>query len=206
MNFWYWMGYHGSRVFAQLLFRFRILHRERMINSGPVLLAMNHQSYFDPPLAGNASDRPIYYLARRTLLNVPVLGKILPKLNVIPVDQEGIDRGALKRLIQVVREGHGALIFPEGSRTLDGNLQPGAPGIGLVIAKTRAPVVPMRIFGAYEALPRGSGRPRWFSPITIVVGHPIRFSDEDFTGGGKEVYGRLSQRVMDEIATLRIEE
>ncbi len=205
MNFWYWLGYHGSRLLGQLFFHFRILHRERMINSGPVLLAMNHQSYLDPPLGGNASDRAIYYLMRRTLLNVPVLGRILPKLNVIPVDQEGIDRGALKKLIQVVREGNGALIFPEGSRTPDGNLQPGAPGIGLVIAKTRAPVVPMRIFGAYEALPRGSGRLRR-SRITVVVGHPIYFTDADFAGGGKEVYGRLSQRVMDEIAAISLED
>ena len=206
MNPWYWIGYHGSRLLAQIFFRFRIVHRERMINSGPVLLAMNHQSYLDPPLGGNATDRPIYYLMRRTLLNLPVLGKILPKLNVIPVDQEGIDRGALKKLIQVVRAGNGALIFPEGSRTMDGNLQTGQPGIGLVIAKTRAPVVPMRIFGAYEALPRGGGRLR-FARITLVVGHPIYFTDEDFAGAeNRDVYGRLSQRVMDAIAALQLEE
>ena len=128
----------------------------------------------------------------------------MPKLNVIPVDQEGIDRRALKTLIQVVRAGHGALVFPEGSRSLDGQLQPGLPGIGLVIAKTRAPVVPMRIFGAHEALPRGQGRVR-LHRITIVVGQPIRFSDADLEGKGKEVYGRLSQRVMDAIAQIQLE-
>ncbi len=205
MNPYYWFGYHFSRLAARLLFRFRILHRERMIQSGPVILAMNHQSYIDPPLGGNASDRPIYYLARRTLLDVPLLGRVLPKLNVIPVDQEGIDRRALKTLIQVVRAGHGALVFPEGSRTLDGNLQPGQPGIGLVIAKTRAPVVPMRIFGAHEALPRGGGGLR-LRRVTLVVGEPIRFSDADLEGPGKEVYGRLSQRVMDAISELRLDQ
>jgi 1-acyl-sn-glycerol-3-phosphate acyltransferase len=204
VNPWYWFGYHSSRLLAQIFLRFRILHRERMIQSGPLLLAMNHQSYLDPPLAGNACDRPIYYLARGTLLNVPVLGRILPKLNVIPVDQEGIDRRALKKLIEVVRAGNGALVFPEGSRTLDGNLQPGQPGIGLIIAKTRAPVVPMRIFGAFEALPRGGGRFR-FSRVTVVVGHPIFFTDADFEGGGKEAYGQLSQRVMDAIAAIQLE-
>ena len=175
-----------------------------MIQSGPVILAMNHQSYLDPPLAGNATDRPIYYLARRTLLDIPILRWLLPKLNVIPVDQEGIDRRALKKLIEVVRAGNGALVFPEGSRTLDGNFQPGLPGIGLVIAKTRAPVVPMRIFGAHEALPRGGGGLR-LHPITVVVGKPIYFSDADFAGPGKEIYGRLSQRVMDAIAQIRLE-
>ena len=175
-----------------------------MIQSGPVILAMNHQSYFDPPLGGNACDRAIYYLARRNLLDVPLLGRLLPKLNVLPVDQDGIDRRALKTVIQVVRAGHGALVFPEGSRSLDGQLQPGQPGIGLIIAKTRAPVVPLRIFGAHEALPRGQSRPR-LHPITVVVGEPIHFSDADLAGGGKEVYGRLSQRVMDAIAGLRLE-
>ena len=204
MNPYYWFGYHFSRLVAQLFFRFRILHRERMIQTGPVILAMNHQSYFDPPLGGNACDRPIYFLARRNLLNVPVLGWLLPKLNVIPVNQEGVDRSALKALIHVIKAGNGALVFPEGSRTLDGSLQPGLPGIGLVIAKTLAPVVPMRIFGAHEALPRGQKKLR-FHPITIVVGEPIHFTAADLASDRKDLYARLSQRVMDAIAAIRLE-
>lgn len=172
MNFYYWVGYHFTRLAGRLLFRFQVIHRERMIQSGPVILAMNHQSYLDPPLAGTACDRAIYFLARRTLLNVPLLGWVLPKLNVIPVNQEGVDRSAIKAVIRVVQAGNGVLIFPEGSRTPDGNLQPSEPGLGLVIAKTLAPVVPMRIFGAHEALPRGGGRLR-FGSITVVVGEPI---------------------------------
>jgi 1-acyl-sn-glycerol-3-phosphate acyltransferase len=203
MNLYYQLGYTFSRLAARLFFRFRIVHRERMIQSGPVILAMNHQSYFDPPLAGNASDRAIYFLARRSLLEVPVLRWLLPKLNVIPVNQEAIDRSALKALIQVIRAGNGALVFPEGGRTPDGNLQPGLPGIGLVIAKTLAPVVPLRIFGAHEAWPIGGKIRR--HPITVVVGEPIRFTAADLEGGGKEAYGRISQRVMDAIAAIRLE-
>jgi 1-acyl-sn-glycerol-3-phosphate acyltransferase len=203
MNLYYWLGYTFSRLAARLFFRFRIVHRERMIQSGPAILAMNHQSYFDPPLAGNASDRAIYFLARRSLLEVPVLRWLLPKLNVIPVNQEAIDRSALKALIQVVRAGNGALVFPEGGRTPDGNLQPGLPGIGLVIAKTLAPVVPLRIFGAHEAWPIGGKIRRY--PITVVVGEPIRFTAADLEGGGKEAYTRISQRVMDAIAAIRLE-
>src|SRR5215813_14001466 len=178
MNFYYWVGYHFARLAGRLLFRFRVIHREHMIQNGPVILAMNHQSYLDPPLAGTACDRAIYFLARRTLLNVPLLGWLLPKLNVIPVNQEGVDRSALKAVIRVLQAGNGVLIFPEGSRTLDGNLQPAEPGLGLVIAKTRAPVVPMRIFGAREALPREGGGLR-LVPITIVIGEPIFFSATD---------------------------
>jgi 1-acyl-sn-glycerol-3-phosphate acyltransferase len=173
-----------------------------MLQSGPVILAMNHQSYLDPPLAGTACDRAVYFLARRTLLDVPLLGWLLPRLNVISVNQEGIDRSALKSLIRVLKAGNAALVFPEGSRTLDGNLQPAEPGLGLVIAKTLAPVVPMRIFGAHQALPRGGGL--HFVPITVVVGEPIFFSRSDLGTPGKDLYKQLSQRVMDAIADLRL--
>src|SRR6266513_40597 len=201
MNFYYWLGYHISRLVGRLFFRLRVVHRERMVQSGPVILAMNDQSYLDPPLAGVTCNRAIYFLARKTLMDVPLLGWLLPKLNVIPVNQEGIDRSALKALIRVLKAGNAALVFPEGARTLDGKLQPAEPGLGLVIAKTLAPVVPMRIFGAHDALPRGSKKIR-LHPITIVVGHPIFFTQADIAERGKEVYQRLSERVMNEIAKL----
>ena len=204
MNSYYWIGYHLSCLIGRLFFRLRIIHRERMIQAGPVILAMNHQSYLDPPFAGTTCDRAIYFLAKRTLIDVPVLGWLLPKLNVIPVNQEGIDRSALKALIRVLKSGNAALVFPEGARTLDGDLQPAQPGLGLVIAKTLAPVVPMRIFGAREALPRGGGSLR-FVPITIVVGEPIFFTAADLGSRGKDLYGRLSQRVMDAIAGLHLD-
>src|SRR5213595_4038149 len=204
MNVYYWIGYNLSRLIGRLCFRLRIMHRERMIQTGPVILAMNHQSYLDPPLAGIACDRAIYFLARRTLMDLPLFRWLLPKLNVIPVNQEGIDRSALKALIRVLKSGNAALVFPEGARTLDGNLQPAEPGLGLVIAKTLAPVVPMRIFGAHQALPRGSKKIR-LHPITIVVGHPIFFSEADIAERGKDMYQGLSERVMTEIAKLTID-
>jgi 1-acyl-sn-glycerol-3-phosphate acyltransferase len=204
VNPWYFTIYHLTRLVARVLFRFRVIHPERVIQEGPVILAMNHESYLDPPFAGIACRRAIYFLARKSLLDVPVLGWVLPKLNVIPVDQEGGDRSALKALIRTLRANHGALVFPEGSRTLDGQLQPPQPGLGFVIAKTLAPVVPMRIFGAHQALPRGGGKLR-FCPITIVVGEPLHFTAADLEGNGREVYPRLSARVMEAIAALKLE-
>lgn len=203
MNLYYWLGYQLSRLVGRLFFRLRVIHPERMLQNGPVILAMNHQSYLDPPLAGTTCDRAIYFLARRTLLDVPLLGRLLPRLNVIPVNQEGIDRSALKSLIRILKAGNAALVFPEGSRTTDGNLQPAEPGLGLIIAKTLAPVVPMRIFGAHEALPRGGGL--HFAPITIVIGDPIFFTAADLSQAGKDLYKRLSQDVMDAIAALRLD-
>ncbi|HEY0368969.1 MAG TPA: lysophospholipid acyltransferase family protein [Chthoniobacterales bacterium] len=203
-NLWYWTGYGLTRLIGRLLFGFRIVHRERRILSGPLILAMNHQSYLDPPFAGIASGREVFFLARKTLLDVPVLAWLLPKLNVVPVDQEGTDRSALKALIRILKNGDATVVFPEGARTLDGNLQPPLPGIGFVIAKTRAPVLPMRIFGAHEALPRGSNRLH-FRKITIVIGEVMHFTDADFAARGKDLYQQLSERVMSAVAALRME-
>jgi 1-acyl-sn-glycerol-3-phosphate acyltransferase len=205
MNFYYWLGYHLSRLLAKVFYDFRIIHRERVIQTGPVILATNHQSFLDPPLAGNASDRAIFFLAKKSLMNVSILGWLLPKLNVIPVNLEGSDRSALKALIRILSAGECALVFPEGTRTPDGNLQPAEPGLGLLVAKTRAPVVPMRIFGAYDIWPI-HGKLRLRGKITIVVGEPIYFSESDVEGGGKDLYMRLSQRVMDAIAALQLPE
>jgi 1-acyl-sn-glycerol-3-phosphate acyltransferase len=204
MNLWYWTGYYLSFALGRLFFHFRVLHRERRIPEGPLIVAMNHESYLDPPLAGIASGREMYFLTRKTLLDVPVLGWVLPRLNVVPVDQEGTDRAALKALLRILKAGHGTVVFPEGARTLDGKLQPALPGLGFVIAKTLAPVLPMRIFGAHEALPRGGRRLR-LRPITIVIGEPIYFTEADLQPRSKELYQRLSERVMESIAALKLE-
>jgi 1-acyl-sn-glycerol-3-phosphate acyltransferase len=205
VNSYYWLGYNLTKLLGWLFFRLRVVHRERMINHGPVIMAANHQSYLDPTLAGSVADRAIFFLARKTLLDGPIFGWLLPKVNVVPVDSEtGKDRTALKALIRILRAGEGTLVFPEGQRTPDGQLQPAQPGLGLVIAKTLAPVVPMRIFGAFDAWPIHK---KWPRPgrVTIVVGNPIYFTPQDVEDGGKDLYQRLSQRVMDAIAALSIE-
>jgi 1-acyl-sn-glycerol-3-phosphate acyltransferase len=107
-------------------------------------------------------------------------------------------------LIRILKAGEGTLVFPEGQRTPDGNLQPALPGLGLVIAKTLAPVVPMRIFGAHTAWPIGQKWPR-FRPVTVVVGKPIYFTAADLEPSGRDLYARLSQRVMDDIAALTLD-
>jgi 1-acyl-sn-glycerol-3-phosphate acyltransferase len=204
MGAWYRFCYRTSQVIAKTLFSFKVVHRERILEEGGAILAMNHESYLDPPLAGIACRRELHYLARKNLREWPILGPTLPALNVIPVDQERADMSALKTVIKLVRAGHATVIFPEGSRTLDGNLQAAQPGLGLVIAKTLVPVIPMRIFGAHRAFPRG-GKPRLFTPITLVVGEPMFFTKDDLVGEGRELYQRLSERVMERITAIQYE-
>lgn len=198
----YKFGATLSALIAKTLFFFKTYGAENIPREGGCILAMNHESYLDPPLAGISAPRELFYLARKSLLQWPILGPLFPKVNVIPVDQERADMSALKTVIKQVRAGHCTVIFPEGSRTLDGALQPAQPGLGLIIAKTRCPVVPARIFGAYEAYPRG-GRPHPFRPITLVVEKPMHFTDADFQGEGRDLYQRLSERVLERIAQIK---
>ena len=210
MTFTYYFWYTLSKILARSFFSFRVIHGKRLVEEGPVILASNHQSYFDPPLVGICSRRAVYYLARKTLLNIPMLGPLLPFINVIPVDRDGNDMSALKKIIRLVRAGSGVVLFPEGTRSPDGTLQRGKSGVGLIIAKTRAPVQPMRIFGAHSAFPKGSGKIS-LTPISVIVGEPIRFTDQELDpqshgGDDRALYQYLSDRVMSAIAELELPE
>ena len=188
---------------ARDFFRLQIYGQENIIEDGPALLAMNHQSFLDPPLGSICCQRQIHFLARKTLFDIPYLGKLLRHLNVIGVDRDGADMSALKSVIRLVRDGGCTIIFPEGTRSRDGLLQPAKAGVGLVIAKTLAPVVPMRVFGAFDAFPRGRKLPRRV-PISVVIGRPLHFTKADVAGDPREVYQRLSEQVMARIAELRL--
>ncbi len=206
MKFTYYFFYTLSKIVARMFFHFRVIHPERMVESGSLILAMNHQSYFDPPLAGICSKRAVYFLARKTLSSLPFFGRLLPDFNVIPIDPDGKDSSSLKTIIRLLRSGNGVVLFPEGTRSPDGNLQRGRSGIGLIIAKTKSPVLPMRVFGAHEAFPKNSKKIH-FNQITVVLGNPIYFTEEDLTpvrGQERELYQKLSDRVMKAIAELQL--
>ncbi len=198
MTLVYYVGRTAIRFCSRILFKLRMDGGDNVPTRGPAIFAMNHQSFLDPPLAGCMIKGEIYYLARRTLFEKPVLKWLLPKVNVISVDRDGQDRAALKIVIRLLEEGHRVLIFPEGTRSPDGSLQSAKPGLGLIAAKTRAPVIPLRIFGSHEALPRG-GTGLKFVPIRIHVGKPLVFNE---IYKGKEDYQRISDAVMAAIARL----
>ena len=207
MNPTYWFFLRFAELVARSCFSLEVIGRENLPTTGGNLLAMNHQSYLDPPIAALVSDpRPIHFLARKTLLEWPLLGPCFPRLNVIPIDQERPDMSALKSVIRLVRSGESTIVFPEGARTLDGDFQPAQPGIGLIIAKTLAPVVPIRVFGAFDAMPPGRSNIRMV-PITVKIGKPLVFTSADIAedqGEGRDLYRRLSQRVMAAIKAIEM--
>ncbi len=189
-----------------ILFRRKVVNREHLdsIPEGEgALLAANHVSFLDPPLVGTVGKYGVFYLARKTLFESNrFMGFLYPRLNAIPVDQKRPEFGSLKKIIRLAQSGEKVVLFPEGERSRDGKMLPGQPGVGLVIAKAKVPVIPFRIYGAYEAFPRGAKFPKLFTKITVVVGEPIRFTDEELKVKDKDGYAALSQRVMDEIAKL----
>lgn len=199
MTFWYLFGYSLSKAIAKTFFNYRVIGAENMIEEGPCIIAANHCSNLDPPLVGTAGQRAIHYLAKKSLLDWPVLGPIFPQLNVIPVDPKNADRSALLGTIRVVKNGGAVLIFPEGSRSPDGQLQKAQPGIGMIAAKTGAPVVPMRIFGSFDALPRGRKRPRLAS-VTAVIGKPVTFTTGETHQ--RSDYDETSRAILSLIAAL----
>jgi len=201
MTFWYLLGYSLSKGIAKTFFNYRVIGAKNIIEEGPCVIAANHASFFDPPLAGVACQRAIHYLARKSLLDWPVIGGILPELNVIPVDQKNADRSALMAAIRVVRAGGAILVFPEGTRSADGRLQAAQPGVGMIVAKTGAPVVPMRIFGSFEAFPRNRKFPRRVT-ISVVVGKPLQFPPEEISK--RDIYQKTSDRIMDAVARLEV--
>jgi 1-acyl-sn-glycerol-3-phosphate acyltransferase len=199
----YRIGHALCTVGAVLGFRLKIYGRENLIEEGPAILASNHASFIDPPLVGVACHKEIYYLARKSLFLKPVIGRLITQLNTVPVDRDRGDVGAVRAILQILKAGKRIVVFPEGTRSSDGNLQPAKAGVGLIIAKSLAPVVPIRIFGSYAALPRTGGI-RWFSPVTLVVGKPIYFTKQDLGTGERSVYQELSDRVMTAIAALEM--
>lgn len=201
MRWIYWLGWMTFGAAFRSLFGMRIEGREHLVTEGPVLVASNHQSYLDPPLIGNLYDDEMVYLARKTLFN-RVTKWLYSSWNAIPVDQERPDMASLKTIIRKLKEGNRVLVFPEGSRTLDGTIGEAAPGIGLIAVKSGALIQPVRIRGAREALPRGSAKIR-FARISVHIGPPIRLSPEELKAvKTKEDYDHIAKRIMSAIEAL----
>jgi cytidylate kinase len=201
MRWIYWLGWMAFGAAYRTLFGMRVIGAEHLIRSGPVLVASNHQSYLDPPLIGNLYKTEMVFFARKTLFKG--IGKWLyPQWNAIPIDQEKPDMSSMKTVIRKLKEGWRVLVFPEGQRTLDGEIGEAAPGIGMIAAKAGVPIQPVRICGADKALPRGSGKIS-MARITVIVGPPILLTPEEFKAySGKEGYQALTERIMAAIKAL----
>ena len=176
MNLIYRFAWCLFRIVFAVYFRWRVYHPERVPLKGPVILAANHASFIDPPLVGSGLKREINYLARESLFRFPVVGAALRAVNSVPVDRDGGGAVGLRAILDRLLAGGGIILFPEGTRTRDGLLQPARSGIGLAVIKSDAPVVPVRVFGTFEAFGRHLKFPRPH-PIAVKYGQPMLFEE-----------------------------
>ena len=161
-------------LFLVPLYRYRAFGVRNIPDTGPVLLVSNHQSYLDPALVGlGCHRRQFAALARSTLFeNHPVFTWIIRMLNAIPVTQGESDVGAMRKCIAELNKGQALLIFPEGARTLSGEVEPFETGTMLVIKRAKPLIIPVAIEGAYDVWKRG-GYPKLRGRIGVVYGKPI---------------------------------
>ena len=199
----YGLCHYVIRVPFDMFFRGEVAGVDNLPKQGGFLLAANHASSLDPPLIGCHMSRQIAYFARKTLWRRGIASWWLDSVGTIPVDRDGgQDVSAIKRVLKALKEDRGLILFPEGTRTPDGNLQPAKAGVGFIAVKTQVPVVPVRIFGSYEAFGKGR-RLRLGTPVSVIFGRPIQPSVYDDPQAGKERARIASERIMAEIAKLQ---
>src|SRR4051812_38066749 len=207
MNFVYFLGWSFFRAVYATYFRWRVFNPERVPLTGPVILASNHASFLDPPLVGSGVKRAINYLARDTLFRFPGIGWLLRKWNSVPVDREGGGAAGLKAILDRLLAGGAIILFPEGTRTRDGKLHPARSGIGLTVIKSTAAVVPVRVFGTYEAYGRHIKIPRPHR-IAVKYGRPMYFEKLRAEARTcpkprlKQIYQEVADEIMAAIAKL----
>jgi CMP/dCMP kinase len=202
-SWFYRLVWHVSRGFMNVVGRAEAQGTENIPCAGPFILASNHASFLDPLLAGCFLPRPIRSFARKTLWNSSAMAWILDNLGCIPVDRDGeSDVGAFKRVMAVLKSGEGVLIYPEGTRTRDGQLQPARRGVGLLAGRLGIPVVPTRVFGTFETLNRRQVMLRPFYRVSVTYGPMLTPREYDPGPDVANRYDIIAGRIMDAIAAL----
>ena len=162
---------HGT---LKPLFRLQIEGAEHVPKEGPVLIASNHLSTLDPVVLAYGLPRPVAFIAKAELFKMPFLSWLLPRIYAIPLARGAGDLSAIKAAIRALNQGLAFGIFPEGTRSRTGKLQPFKTGAAAIAARTGALVVPAAVIGSDKAWPVGGG-PRPFKPVRVRFGQPLDF-------------------------------
>ncbi len=189
-----------AAALMRLGFRLEVRGREHVPATGPVLIVSNHVSVLDPPFVGGASPRELYFLAKEELFEVPLFGRLIRALNARPVKRDGSDGRALKAALKLLGENRAILLFPEGTRGVEGRLGEGKPGAGMLAVLSGAPVVPVYVSGTARALPPGRALPRP-ARVTVTFGPPLLFKSAG-DERRKERYREATEEMMRAIGQL----
>ena len=173
-------------MFCRLFFRMRFAGLDNVPSAGPYILAVNHQSFLDPMLAGIALKSQLCFMARDTLFKSRIFGPLLLSVKAIPVRRGQADISSIRKIIEKLKHGNGVCLFPEATRSSDGKIASFKGGFTLLCRRGNAPVVPVLIDGAFECWPRHRKLFKPGSKITVSYGKPISveqitaMSDDDF--------------------------
>jgi 1-acyl-sn-glycerol-3-phosphate acyltransferase len=198
---WYRLLQRGLQLLAVVVYRVRYSGRQNIPAEGGVLVVSNHQSHLDPPLVGIGIPRGMNYLARDTLFRFAPFRWLIRSVDAIPIDREGIGLGGIKEALRRLKRGEMVLIFPEGTRTHDGEIARFRPGFTALAVRSKAAILPVAIEGAFHAWPRwrawpGAGR------IRVHFGAPIM--PAEFAGRDeRELLDEVERRVRECQAELR---
>jgi 1-acyl-sn-glycerol-3-phosphate acyltransferase len=160
------------RLAAVAVFKIRCHGREKVPLAGGGLVLSNHQSNMDPVLIGLACERRLNYVARTTLFRSAAFRLLVTALDAIPIDREGGGLAGLKETLKRIKRGEMVLLFPEGTRTPDGEVHAIKPGFCAIARRAGVPLVPVALDGAFDAWPRQRRFPRR-SVIHVCWGEPI---------------------------------
>ncbi|MEG2788627.1 MAG: lysophospholipid acyltransferase family protein [Romboutsia sp.] len=179
------------RVFSSIFFKFEIVGMDNIPKEGSIILAANHRSNLDPVFlaASMHKNRPIRAVAKKELFNIKLLGYILNKLNVIPVDRENPTASTVKNILKVLRSGGCLGMFPEGTRNKGTGFLEAKAGLGMFAIKGKSLVVPISIISSYKI----------FNKVTIYIDKPISFEEYYKEKLTTDDYQRLSQNVLEVI-------
>lgn len=183
------------RFITRMFFRIEVSGEENIPPKGAFILASNHRSYYDPVLINTWLPRPAYSFAKAELFQKPLFGRILRRILAFPVRRGTVDRKALARAKEVLRQGHTLVMFPEGTRCRSGGFLPVKPGIGLVAAAVCCPIVPTYLHGSDRLKDCLVDKTR----LSISFGEPIVTTSMNDT---KEEYLAIAQEVMSRIQSL----
>jgi 1-acyl-sn-glycerol-3-phosphate acyltransferase len=200
-----WAWYDFSKRVLQLAaasaYGVRYTGREHIPAQGGVLLVCNHQSHLDPPLVGLGCPRHINFIARDSLFRFPPLGWLLRALHVIPLAREGTGLAGIKEALRRLKRGELVVIFPEGTRTHDGQVGHFRPGFTALAARSGAAILPAAIDGSFQAWPRSKRLPR-LAQIRVHYGEPIPAA-EVARRSDRDLIAEAERRVCQYVAQLR---
>ena len=168
---WYYLAQGVLGTLMAAFGGWRATGRRNIPPKGPALLVANHSSYLDVMLLGVSVHRPLNYVARSTLF-VPPLSWMMRSVGGFPIQREGMGASGMKETLRRLRAGGIVVLFPEGTRSADGELGPLKPGIAVLVARAGVPVLPAGIAGTFDAWPRS----RFFPsphPLRVHFGPPI---------------------------------